>query len=90
MKNLLCALVLSTVFYGCDIISQLPQATGVTEAEAGEGIKEALSQGLVKAVLHLNREDGFFNDALYKILLPPDAKKVEEKSSANNIFFILY
>jgi hypothetical protein len=27
--------------------------TGVTEAEAGEGIKEALSQGLVGAVLKL-------------------------------------
>lgn len=50
---------------------------GVTEAEAGEGIKEALSQGLVKAVLQLNKEDGFFKDAFYKILLPPDAKKIE-------------
>jgi hypothetical protein len=28
-------------------------------------------------VLKLNKEDGFFKDALYKILLPPDAKKVE-------------
>ncbi len=50
---------------------------GITEGEAGEGIKEALGQGLVKAVLHLNREDGFFKDALYKVLLPPDAKKIE-------------
>ena len=32
---------------------------------------------MVKAVLQLNREDGFFKDALYKILLPPDAKKIE-------------
>lgn len=36
-----------------------------------------MGQGLVKAVLQLNREDGFFRDALYKILLPPDAKKIE-------------
>ena len=51
--------------------------TGVTEAEAGEGIKEALGQGLVSAVLKLNKEDGFFKDAFYKILIPEDAKKVE-------------
>ena len=63
---------------GCDILSKLPMGTGgVTEAEAGEGIKEALGQGLVKAVLQLNKPDGFFKDLLYKILLPPEAKKIE-------------
>lgn len=55
-------------------ISQIPTG-GITEREAGQGIKEALSQWLVKAVLQLNKEDGFYKDALYKILLPPDAKK---------------
>ena len=63
---------------GCDVLSKLPAGgNGVTEAEAGEGIKEALGQGLVKAVLQLNKPDGFFKDALYKILMPPDAKKIE-------------
>ncbi len=50
---------------------------GVSEGEAGAGIKEALGQGLVRAVLQLNKPDGFFKDALYKVLLPPDAKKIE-------------
>ena len=77
MKRIFTMILLSSLFYGCDIIKQLPQMTGVTEAEAGEGIKEALSQGLVGAVLKLNREDGFFKDAFYKILVPDDAKKVE-------------
>jgi hypothetical protein len=77
MKHLFFAVILSSVFYGCDVISQLPQSTGYTESEAGQAIKEALNQGLVKSVLHLNKEDGFFKDALYKILLPPDAKKIE-------------
>ncbi len=64
----------------CDVIKQLPGATGtigVTEEEAGQGVKEALAQGIAKAVLQLNSTDGFFKDNLYKILLPPDAKKVE-------------
>jgi hypothetical protein len=77
MKNFFIAVLLSGLFYGCDVLKQLPQMTGVTEAEAGEGIKEALGQGLVGAVLKLNREDGFFKDAFYKILVPDDAKKVE-------------
>jgi len=52
-------------------------ATGVTENEAGEGIKAALLQGVTTAVLNLNKTDGFFGSEFYKMLLPPDAKKVE-------------
>lgn len=71
-------LSLGILFNSCNVLSQLPGAgNGVTETEAGEGIKEALGQGLVKAVLQLNKEDGFFKDAFYKILMPPDAKKIE-------------
>jgi Protein of unknown function (DUF4197) len=72
-------LFIIVLFNSCDTISQLPikVGNGVTEAEAGQGIKEALSQGLVNAVLKLNKEDGFFKDAIYKVLLPPDAKKIE-------------
>ncbi len=82
MKKIFTIAVVATLLSGCDALKTLPQMGGtgggtVTEAEAGQGIKEALSQGLVKAVLRLNKEDGFFKDALYKILLPPDAKKIE-------------
>ena len=79
MKKLVFLLFVSVALNSCDLISKLPTGTGtgVTEAEAGEGVKEALGQGLVKAVLQLNKEDGFFKDAFYKILLPPDAKKIE-------------
>lgn len=73
-------LAVSFLFCSCNVLSQLPgtgTGNGITEAEAGQGIKEALSQGLAKAVLQLNKEDGFFKDAFYKILMPPDAKKIE-------------
>ncbi|OSZ81546.1 hypothetical protein CAP36_10020 [Chitinophagaceae bacterium IBVUCB2] len=76
MKKLLAIALLSMSLSSCDVLSNLPTVGGVTEAEAGQGIKEALSQGLVKAVLKLNKEDGFFGDAFYKILMPPDAQKV--------------
>jgi len=78
MKKLFTILLLSSALSSCDVLSNLPGVGGgVTESEAGDGIKEALGQGLVKAVLKLNKEDGFFKDALYKVLLPPDAKKIE-------------
>ncbi|MDZ4808339.1 MAG: DUF4197 domain-containing protein [Bacteroidota bacterium] len=78
MKKLLSVLLLSATLSSCDVLSKLPTGMGgVTEGEAGAGIKEALGQGLVRAVLQLNRPDGFFKDALYKVLLPPDAKKIE-------------
>lgn len=78
MKRILVVLLFSSLFYGCDVIKQFPTVTGgVTEAEAGEGVKQALSQGLVGAVLKLNKEDGFYKDAFYKILIPEDARKIE-------------
>jgi hypothetical protein len=52
-------------------------STGVSEAQAGQGVKEALAQGVTKAVLNLHRTDGFFGSDLYKVLLPPDARKAE-------------
>jgi hypothetical protein len=59
------------------IFSGNKSGSGVTENEAGQGIKEALSQGVTNAVLNLNKTDGFFGSEFYKMLLPPDAKKVE-------------
>jgi Protein of unknown function (DUF4197) len=59
-----------------DFFKKLPSA-GISEDEAGRGIKEALAQGVTKAVLNLHRTDGFFGSDLYKVLLPPDARKAE-------------
>lgn len=81
MRNIFTLLVLAISFSSCEVLNQLPSSGstigGITETEAAEGIKEALAQGLSKAVLQLNTQDGFFKDAFYKILLPPDAKKIE-------------
>lgn len=77
MKKIFTGLLICSLFYGCEVIKQIPQSTGITEAEAADGIKEALSQGLAGAVLKLNKEDGFFKDAFYKILIPEDARRIE-------------
>jgi len=46
--------------------------------EIGRGLKEALSNGITKGVNVLSQKDGYFKSA-YKILLPPEARKVTEK-----------
>jgi hypothetical protein len=58
-------------------LSKITGGSGVSEGEAGMGIKEALTQGVTNAVLNLNKTDGFFSSEIYKVLLPPDAKKIE-------------
>ena len=79
MKFILTFLFTVITISSCEVLNQIPTTTGtgITESEAAQGIKEALSQGIGKAVLQLNSTDGFFKDAFYKILLPPDAKKIE-------------
>jgi Protein of unknown function (DUF4197) len=83
MKKLftLSLILISITLGSCDVINQAAGAagvgTGISNAEAGSGIKEALAQGIAKSVLQLNTTDGFFKDAIYKVLLPPDAKKIE-------------
>lgn len=69
-------LVLFICLLGLQASAQLNLA-GLSQGDASSGIKEALSMGLTTAVLNLNKTDGFFGNALYKVLLPPDAQKVE-------------
>jgi len=52
--------------------------SGVSEDEAGQGVKEALLQGVTTAVLNLNKTDGFFGSDIYKMFLPEDALKAEK------------
>ncbi len=81
MKKLFTLILIAATLGSCDTLQQVATAagsgTGISEAEAGSGIKEALAQGITKSVLQLNTTDGFFKDAIYKVLLPPEAKKIE-------------
>ncbi len=84
MKNYAAILLFFFLAAGSPAISQIKlpgilsgNKSGVSEQEAGQGIKEALTQGVTNAVLNLNKTDGFFGSQLYKVLLPPDAVRIE-------------
>jgi len=46
--------------------------------EIVSGLKEALSLGAQKSADKLSAADGFFKDAAVKVLMPPEAQKVEK------------
>jgi len=83
MKTIFTLLIISVTFGSCETLQQVANAAGVStgvgisNTEAAAGIKEALGQGITKSVLQLNNTDGFFRNELYKVLLPPEARKIE-------------
>ncbi|MCW3118698.1 MAG: hypothetical protein JWM28_2780 [Chitinophagaceae bacterium] len=51
---------------------------GLSTDEIANGLKEALQVGATKGSEKLSSVDGFFKDAVIKILMPEEAKKVEQ------------
>jgi hypothetical protein len=51
----------------------------LTTAEVGEGLKEALVNGISKGADQVSQLDGYFKNPELKIPFPPDVKKVEDK-----------
>jgi hypothetical protein len=66
----------------CDTARQILEGVGtntggLTTAEIASGLKEALSVGTNNGTSRLSSLDGFFANAAIKILMPPEAQKVE-------------
>lgn len=67
---------------GLNKISQKLPGKGsgsLTNDEVINGLKEALEVGTQRGTDKLSAIDGFFKDAAIKILMPPEAEKVEKK-----------
>jgi hypothetical protein len=77
IKKMVFLAVITVLINSCDTLSKLPMGVGITDAEAAQGIREALTQGTGKGIGFLNKTDGFFGNEAYKLFLPPDAKKIE-------------
>lgn len=78
-------LVAAFTLNSCDVLTSLPEGLvggndgvdGISGAEASSGIKQALGQGLEKSIQTLAVKDGFLGNEVVKILMPPEAQKVE-------------
>jgi hypothetical protein len=62
MKKYLAMAMLSVSLLSCAELGNLGAAipTSITEAEAAQGIREALDQGVGRGITLLNKQDGFF------------------------------
>lgn len=83
MKKLFLLSALTLVFSSCDVLQQvvetsMNQPVPLTTTEIAAGLKQALEFGITEGATKLSQTDGYFKSA-YKILLPPEARKVTEK-----------
>ncbi len=74
-KFFILAVLLSTL--SCDTLQQLGER-GLTAEEIGRGLRAALEIGIGEGAEALSQVDGYFRSP-YKILLPPEARKVTER-----------
>ena len=66
---------------GCETAKQILDSAGngtLTNAEIVQGLKEALRVGTDTSTKRLSLLNGFFGDDMIKILMPPEALKVEK------------
>ena len=78
-------IALSIMLSGCaelqQVASQLPQGTTgsiLSNADIAAGLREALDKGIDTQVTKLTATDGFYKNALVKIMLPPELQKVDK------------
>lgn len=82
-KFYLSGLIILFSFTGCDTAKSIMDSVGnssgnLTTAEVVEGLKTALRLGTDTATTRLSALNGFYKDALVKIMMPPEAQKVEK------------
>lgn len=67
----------------CDTLKSLENSVNtsapLSEGDIIAGLKQALEIGTGNAVGVLNKTDGYFGDAMVKILFPPDAQRAADK-----------
>ena len=63
--------------YPAGTLQRLKGSAGIMGDDIIAGLKEALTVGSTKGANTLSQVDGFFANAALKILMPPEAQKIE-------------
>lgn len=61
-----------------NVINELPQGGGLSNADMAAGLRQALDLGIDKQVTKLTQKDGFYKNELVKIVLPEELQKVDD------------
>jgi hypothetical protein len=75
--------VITLSWMSCDTLTSIQNSintpAALTESEIIAGLKQALEVGTGNAVGFLNKTDGYFGDAMVKILFPQEAQRAADK-----------
>ena len=75
-------LVIAIQFAGCaelqKVVSQLPSGGGLSQEQIGNGLRQALDNGIKNQVTKLTSKDGFYRNQLVKIILPEELQAVDK------------
>ena len=74
-------LIIAIQFAGCaelqKVVNNLPNGGGLTQEQIGNGLRQALDNGIKNQVSKLTTKDGFYRNQLVKILLPKELQAVD-------------
>jgi hypothetical protein len=75
-------LVIAIQFASCDVlqnvVNQLPSGGVLSQEQIGNGLREALDNGIKNQVSKLTSKDGFYRNELVKIMLPEELQAVDK------------
>ncbi|MFD2530340.1 MULTISPECIES: DUF4197 domain-containing protein [Polaribacter] len=75
-------LVVALQFVGCaelqNVVKNLPSGGGLTQDQIGNGLRQALDNGIKNQVTKLTSKDGFYRNELVKIILPEELQAVDK------------
>jgi len=82
MYKKIASLILVITFFGCaelqNVVKNLPNSGGdLTQEQIGNGLRQALDNGIKNQVSKLTAKDGFYKNELVKILLPSELQQVD-------------
>jgi len=81
MKKLILILSIFT-FSGCaemqQVLDEAAKSNILSQEQIGQGLKEALSNGVINQVTTLALKDGFYKNEMAKILYPAELQKVDK------------
>lgn len=81
MKKII-AVAFVVLLTGCaelqKVVNQLPQGGVLSQEQIGNGLRQALDNGIKNQVKKLTAKDGFYRNQLVKIVLPEELKAVDK------------
>lgn len=81
MKKII-AITFVVLLTGCaelqKVVNQLPQGGVLSQQQIGNGLRQALDNGIKNQVSKLTAKDGFYRNKLVKIILPKELQAVDK------------